>query len=73
MPKLPSQKPKELIKKFGKLGYRKDRQKGSHVILYHPKTRRRIVIPMHVKDTPIGTLRAVIKQAGITKDEFLKL
>jgi len=73
MPKIPSIKPRELIKKFEKLGYVIDRQKGSHVILFHPVKERRIVIPMHVKDLPRGTLIAIIKQAGLTREEFLKL
>lgn len=73
MPKIPSQKPKALIKKFEKIGYQIDRQKGSHVILYNQATKRRIVIPMHVGDLPRGTLFSIIKQSGLTRDEFLKL
>ena len=73
MPKLPSFKPKALIKKFEKAGYVIDRQKGSHVILYNNKQGKRLTIPMHVKDLPKGTLLSIIKQAGLTKDEFLKL
>ena len=73
MPKLPSLKPRELIKSFEKLGYIVDRQKGSHVILYHPLTKRRLTIPLHTKDVPNGTLLAIIKQAGLTKEDFLKI
>lgn len=72
MSNLPSLKPKEVLKKFEKLGYVQDRQRGSHIILYHPVHHRRIVIPMHVKDLPRGTLLSIIKQAGLTKEEFLK-
>ena len=73
MSKLPSLKPKALIKKFEKAGYVIDRQKGSHVILYNRTDRRRLTIPLHVKDLPKGTLLSIIKQAGLTKEEFLKL
>lgn len=73
MPKLPSFKPREVIKKFEKIGYVIDRQKGSHVILYHYKKQTRLTIPLHVKDLPKGTLLSIIKQAGLTKEEFLKL
>lgn len=73
MPKLPSFKPKELIKKFEKAGYVIDRQKGSHVILYNLKRERRLTIPLHVKDLPKGTLLSIIRQAGLTREEFLKL
>jgi len=73
MPKLPSIKPRILIKLFEKLGYVIDRQKGSHVVLYHVSLKRRLTIPMHIKDVPNGTLLAIIKQAGLTKEEFIKL
>ncbi len=73
MPKLPSFKPKQLIKKFEKAGYVIDRQRGSHVILYHPTEHKRLTIPLHVKDLPKGTLNSIIKQAGLTREEFLKL
>jgi predicted RNA binding protein YcfA (HicA-like mRNA interferase family) len=72
MPKLPSVKPRELIKIFEKKGYIVDRQKGSHVILFHPASKRRLTIPMHMKDVPNGTLLAIVKQSGLTKDEFVK-
>ena len=73
MPKLPSIKPRKLIKIFEKEGYVIDRQKGSHVILLHAQSRRRLTIPMHTRDVPNGTLLAIIKDSGLTKDEFLKL
>lgn len=72
MPKLPSIKPKELIKTFEKFGYIIDRQKGSHIILYEALSKRRLTIPMHTKDVPNGTLLSIIKQSGLTKEEFLK-
>ena len=72
MPKLPSIKPKDLIKKFQNFGYEKDRQRGSHVILYHREWKKRIVIPLHVRDLPTGTLHAIIKQSGVAKSEFKK-
>ncbi|PIR79859.1 MAG: hypothetical protein COU25_02935 [Candidatus Levybacteria bacterium CG10_big_fil_rev_8_21_14_0_10_35_13] len=73
MPKLPSFKPKALIKKFEKAGYVIDRQKGSHVILYNREQGKRLTIPLHVKDLPKGTLLSIIKQAGLSKEEFLRL
>ena len=72
MPKIPSLKPKEVVKKFEKLGFVKDRQSGSHIILYNRSQNKRVVVPMHTGDLPKGTLRAIIKQAGLTSEEFLK-
>jgi len=71
MPKLPVLKPKEVIKKFEKLGFIIDRQSGSHVVLYHPKDKRRVVIPLHIKDIKKGTLLAILRESRVSRDEFL--
>jgi len=71
MPKLPVLKPKEVIKRFEKLGFIIDRQSGSHVILYRPKDKRRAVIPLHLKDIKKGKLSAVLRESGISRDDFL--
>jgi predicted RNA binding protein YcfA (HicA-like mRNA interferase family) len=36
----------------------------------HPGTRQRVVIPVHKKDLPKGTLMEILKQAGINEDDF---
>jgi len=72
MPKLPILKPKEVIKKFENLGFVKDRQSGSHVILYRKDDRKRAVVPLHLKDLPKGTLKAILRETGINEVEFLK-
>jgi predicted RNA binding protein YcfA (HicA-like mRNA interferase family) len=69
--KLPSLKPKEVIKVLEKLGFVFVRQKGSHRI--YVKGNIVITIPYHNKDLKKGTLRAIIKQAGLSVEEFLKL
>ncbi len=61
---------REVVAALAKLGYEKDRQKGSHIVLrqvMHPH--RRLVVPDH-KEIAKGTLRAIIKQAGLTVEEF---
>lgn len=72
MPKLPVLKPKQVLKKFETFGFVIDRQSGSHLVLYNQKTKRRAVIPLHVKDLPKGTLSAILRESGISRDEFLK-
>ena len=73
MPKLPIVSGKELVKAFAKLGYELDHQTGSHMILRHKDSpHRRLTVPNH-KEMSKGTLRAIIRQAGITREEFLKL
>ncbi len=49
-----------------------DRQAaGSHEIWYNRQTSRYTTIPNHPGDMPEGTLRAILKQAGITPESFL--
>ena len=68
--KLPSISPEKIIKFIEKKGFVLDRIKGSHHIYIHPDTRQRVVIPVHKKDLPKGTLMEILKQAGIKKDEL---
>jgi predicted RNA binding protein YcfA (HicA-like mRNA interferase family) len=56
------------VKAFRKLGYEVDHQTGSHIILRRPSGRR-LTVPNH-RELAKGTLRAPIRQAGITKDQF---
>lgn len=64
----------EVIRKLRRAGFVFDRQaKGSHEIWWNPQTRARTTVPHHPGDLPQGTLRAILRQAGISVDEFLKL
>jgi predicted RNA binding protein YcfA (HicA-like mRNA interferase family) len=56
---------------FQKPGYQVDHQTGSHIILRHPQMRR-LTAPSH-RELAKGTLRALIREAGLTKEEFGKL
>lgn len=63
---------KEIAKKLKTRGFVFDRQAaGSHEIWYNSNTDRYTTIPNHPGDMPEGTLRAILKQAGISPDEFL--
>ena len=69
---LPILSGKEVVKALVKLGYERDRHKGSHIVLrqnIYPF--RRIVIPDH-KEISKGTLRAIIRETGLTVEEFRK-
>ena len=64
---------REVVFALTKLGYEKDRQKGSHIVLRQAAyPHRRLVVPDH-KEVAKGTLRAIIKQAGLTVEEFNEL
>jgi len=72
MPKTPSLTPQQVIKLLESRGFVLDRSKGSHQIFIHPETRKRVVVPFHRKDLPIGTLLEILRQAGISKDDLSK-
>ena len=66
----PSLTPKDVVRILKKKGFVLDRSRGSHQIWLHPDSNKRAVVPMHNKDIPTGTLYAILKQAGIEKDEL---
>lgn len=72
MNKLPQIAPKQLLKFFLKRGFTLKRQVGSHVRSVHPDGRK-ITIAVHGKPVAPGTLQAILKQANLPRDEFLKL
>jgi len=73
MPKLPIISGMELVKAFSKLGYEVDHQTGSHIILRHKDPpHRRLTIPNH-REVSKGTLRAIIRQAGLSRTEFFEI
>jgi predicted RNA binding protein YcfA (HicA-like mRNA interferase family) len=63
-----------IIRAFQKAGWRMARQKGSHVILQKEDAEAILSIPIHAgKNVKRGTLRGLIRDAGLTVDEFLEL
>ncbi|MBA2607026.1 MAG: type II toxin-antitoxin system HicA family toxin [Acidobacteria bacterium] len=73
MSQIPRISGRETVKALKKLGYEFDRQRGSHIILRQNEYPfRRIVVPDH-KEVAKGTLRGIIKQVGLTVDEFKDL
>lgn len=71
MPKLPSLTPSEIIKILLKNGFIIDRIKGSHHILFNEDSKKMVVVPMHKKDLPKGTIYEIIKQSGLNIEIFL--
>jgi predicted RNA binding protein YcfA (HicA-like mRNA interferase family) len=63
---------KEAAKAFRRAGWEAIGQVGSHLVLVKPGIRVNLSIPQH-KELSLGTLRALIRSAGLTVDEFLAL
>ena len=69
MPKLPVLSGAEIVRLLQRLGFELIRQRGSHAILR--KKSRGCVVPMH-KEVRTGTLASILRQAGVSYDDFLK-
>jgi predicted RNA binding protein YcfA (HicA-like mRNA interferase family) len=74
MPRLSPLKAREVIEKLRALGYEGPHPGGRHSRMVHKASGRIIPIPMHgSKDVSIGLIRAIIREAGITVEEWLAL
>jgi len=71
--KLPSVKARQVIRVLETIGFQRIRQSGSHVTYRHPEGRWTIVSVHPGKTIPKGTLRKIIRDAGLTVDEFIEL
>ena len=69
---LPRISGQECVKALGKIDFYRKRQEGSHMILRRDNPFGQVVVPDH-KELDRGTLRAIIRQAGLSVDEFVKL
>jgi len=73
MSKLSPAKPEDLIRILEKLGFRRIRQSGSHAVFHHSDGRW-TTVPIHKgKDVAKGTLHKILKDAGLSYEEFKKM
>lgn len=70
MSKLPLLSWRDIVKALAKAGFQVARQKGSHLILV--KDEYIVPVPKH-REIKRGLLQAIIVEAGLTREEFLKL
>jgi len=72
MPKLKRASGKQTIHALERLGFVQVRQRGSHVILRKTRPEGDIgcAVPLH-RELAIGTLRGILRQAGVTPEEFM--
>ncbi len=69
---LPRISGRECLKALNKIGFYLKRQEGSHMILRCDDPFGQVVVPDH-KELDRGTLRAIIRQSGLSVAEFIKL
>jgi predicted RNA binding protein YcfA (HicA-like mRNA interferase family) len=72
MPALPTLSGRDLVKILESFGWKAVRQRGSHIILVKDNHIATLSVPDH-KEVAKGTLRSLIRAAGITVDDFLNV
>ena len=72
MSRLPRISGRDCVKALGKVGFYLKRQHGSHMILRRDNPFAQVIVPNH-KELDRGTLRAIIRQAELGVDEFVRL
>lgn len=74
MGRLAGFKADEVIRRLRRAGFVFDRQaKGSHEIWWNPRTWARTTVPHHPGDLAEGTVRAILHEAKVSVEEFLRL
>jgi predicted RNA binding protein YcfA (HicA-like mRNA interferase family) len=71
--RLPSVRAKDVTRALQRAGFVVERQKGSHIILREPASRRMTVVPMHPGEFPRPLLQTILKQAGVSIEQFREL
>ncbi len=73
--RLPPLKPRQVVAALLKTGFYIHHQRGSHArLLNHARPECRVTVPMHNKDLPPSFVKhRILKQAGLTEEEFLEL
>lgn len=72
MSRLTPIRPERMVRILEHLGFKLIRQRGSHAFYRHPDGRA-TVVPMHRGDLPRGTIREILKDVGISVEEYEKL
>ena len=73
MPRLPTVRPRQVIRALERAGFEIDHQTGSHVAMWRANDGFRVVVPWHSRDLGRGLTLRIIKSAGLTRDEFIEL
>lgn len=67
-------RPREAMRALERAGFFVHHQTGSHSVLRHATdASRRVVVPVHARDLKPGTLRAIVRSAGLSVQEFVDL
>ena len=73
MSKLPSIKSRDMLRILKEAGFHEDHRSGSHVIMHNETTGARVSIPYHGVDLARGTIHAILRTSGLTRDVLTEL
>ena len=74
MSRLPAVTPRQMVAALKRAGFVEDRQQGtSHAQLFNPLTGRKTSVAMHARDLKRGTMMGILREAGISREQFRKL
>jgi len=74
MSRLTPLKPKQVFRKLRRLGFVGPIPGGRHARMVHPQTGQIIPVPVHQdKDVSVGLIREIIREVGITREEWISL
>ena len=73
MSRLPSCRPADVARVLLKVGFVELMGRGSHRTYFRERDQKALTIPFHSKDLKRGTLSGIIKQAGMTTDQFIEM
>ncbi len=65
-------RPREVVRKLARAGFTLRRQTGSHARYVHSDGRG-VTVPIHPGDVPLAVLRSILRQAGISEDQWERL
>ena len=74
MPRLPRATAREVVRVLEGVGFIRVRGHGSHWVLRHRATKRRVTVPYHPSRViPLGTMANILREAGLTSDDFERI
>jgi len=72
MSRMPTIKSAELVRFLKAMGFEEDRQRGSHMSLWHSKNKTGVTVPVHSgSDLGRGITKRILKDAGFTQEDFI--
>ena len=63
---------RDVVRGLNRAGFILDRQRGSHIVLYHPASNATVVVPRH-KEIKKGTLNQILRQGELSQEALIKL